>query len=236
MTLFNTQDGSRVLARATLTGAAALVAAAAAVAMLPGAALADAHEPAVCAVEDPAADVTDEIATELYDCLIGNMRAQLATLDAGGEITGPSWLLSDRAEARAFLDYESVTTAPYTSATHGNRYVVNLADPVAMPLYSQFEEGVPMTVGGILAKPSFVINAEGVARLGPLFLMERAEDGAFPDMGDWIYTAIMPNGNMMGRTGEHNSNGMQFCADCHLGIGMDTDSMTYLPEEYRVSN
>jgi len=66
--------------------------------------------------------------------------------------------------------------------------------------------------------------------------MEKAEVGAFPDTGDWIYTAIMPNGSMMGRTGGANSGGMQFCADCHLGIGSETDSLTYLPEEYRIAN
>jgi len=235
MTLFKTQDDTNTSTRALLMGAAALFATVGAVTLLPSAAVAqDAHQ--VCALDNPDDEVTDEIAAELYDCLIGNMRAQLATLEAGGEIEGDSWLLSDRPEARAFLDYESVTTGAYTSATHGNRYVVNLADPVAMPLYSQFEEGVPMTVGGILAKPSFFIDGEGRACPGPLFLMERAEDGAYPEMGDWIYTAVMPNGNLMGRTGGQNSGGMQFCADCHLGIGMDTDSMTYLPEEYRVSN
>ncbi len=66
--------------------------------------------------------------------------------------------------------------------------------------------------------------------------MEKAGEGAFPDTGDWIYTAIMPNGSMMGRTGGANSDGMRFCADCHRGIGFETGGMTYLPEEYRIAS
>ncbi|RNF34983.1 hypothetical protein A7A09_008315 [Paracoccus methylarcula] len=189
-----------------------------------------------CTLSDPAAEVGDEDAAALYDCLSDALQEQLAVLEAGDKIDGPSWLLSDLPEARAFLSWESVTRSPYISATHGERYVVNLADPAAMPTYSRFEEGGPMPVGGILGKPSFTISDKGQAKPGPLFLMEKAEEGAFPDTGDWIYTAIKPSGALMGRTGAENSGGMQFCADCHMGIGAETDSMTYLPEEYRIGN
>lgn len=236
MTLPTIADGKPQPARATVLACGALLLGAGVVAALPsGATATEGQAIPTCALEDPSAEVTDAAAAALYDCLIAGMRAQLATLESGGKIAGPSYLLSDRPEARAFLDYDSVTTGAYTSATHGNRYVYNLADPVAMPLYSQFEDGVPMVVGGILAKPSFTISDKGEARLGPLFLMEKAETGAFPEMGDWIYTAVLPNGKTMGRTGDKNSKGMQFCADCHIGIGADTDSMTYLPEEYRLA-
>lgn len=187
-----------------------------------------------CSVPDPA-QVSDAQAEALYVCITDTLRAQLATLEAGGTIEGLSWLLSDRPEARAFLEWDSVTRAPYTSATHGGRYVVNLAAPNAIETYRQFEDGVPMPVGGLLAKPSFTISDTGTAQLGPLFLMERAEDGAFPEMGDWIYSAVMPTGSVLGPTGGPNNGAVQFCADCHMAIGADTDSMTYLPEEYRVS-
>lgn len=46
----------------------------------------------------------------------------------------------------------------------------------------------------------------------------------------------MPGDSLMGRTGGENGDAMQFCADCDMGIGAETDSMTYLPEEYRVAN
>lgn len=218
----------------TVFGAAALTLVAGAFAVLPTPSAADGH--GSCRLADPAAEVTDEDATALYACLTAMLESHLAALEAGETIESPSWLLSDRPEARAFLSWGSVTTGPYISATHGERYVVNLADAAAMPTYSQFEDGSPMPMGGILGKPSFTISETGEARLGPLFLMEKAEEGAFPDTGDWIYTAILPNGSTMGRTGGANSGGMQFCADCHLGVGFETDSMTYLPEEYRIAN
>lgn len=218
---------------AATTGAVLLWAVAGAVA-LPSASQADTH--GACVLSDPAAEVSDADAAMLYDCLKERMQAQIDTLDAGGEVEGQSWVLSDRPEARDFLSYPSVTRAPYTSGTHGGRYVVNLADADAMPSYSQFEDGGPMPVGAILAKPSFVISDAGEAQLGPLFLMEKAEEDAFPDTSDWIYTVVTPTGGLMGRTGGQNSGGMQFCADCHMGMASETDSMTYLPEAYRVSN
>jgi len=216
-----------------LIGAAALTLTLGSLAIAPTPATADT---ASCTVSAPEAELSDEQAAALYTCLTEALEAQLATLDAGGEIEGPSWLLSDRPEARAFLSWASVTRAPYPSATHGGRYVVNLAGPDAMPSYSRFEAGGPMPVGGSLAKPSFTVSNDGTAQLGPLFLMEKAEEGAYPEMGDWIYSAIMPNGSTMGRTGGPGNDAVQFCADCHLGIGAETDRMTYLPEEYRIAN
>lgn len=189
-----------------------------------------------CTVPDLGDRITDAQASALYDCLTAAMAAQLETLDAGDAIEGPSWLRADMPAARAFLGWQSVTTAPYESGTHGGRYVVNLADPVAFPSYSLFEDGGPMPVGGILAKPSFTVSDEGTAALGPLFLMELAADGTYPEMGDWIYSAIMPDGSVMGPTGGPQNDRVQFCADCHLAIGGDTDSMTYLPDEYRLRN
>ncbi|PIV73087.1 MAG: hypothetical protein COW55_14295 [Rhodobacteraceae bacterium CG17_big_fil_post_rev_8_21_14_2_50_65_11] len=227
MTKIKTKDA----AKATI-GAAAVVLSLGLSVALPGSASANV---ASCTVPNPE-EISDDDAQALYDCIIAVMQEHRTTLEAGGEIEGPSWLLSDAPEAQAFLDYESVARVPYESGTHGGRYVYNLADPVAMPSYSQYEAGSPMPVGGILAKPSFVVSDTGEARLGPLFLMERAEDGAYPEMGDWIYSAIMPNGSVLGPTGGPNHGRVQFCADCHLGMGAETDSMTYVPEEYRIAN
>lgn len=218
---------------ATTTGAVLLWALAGAL-TLPAAGQADTHD--TCVLSDPTAEVSDADAIALYDCLMERMQVQINMLEAGDEVEGQSWVLSDRPEARDFLAYSSVTRAPYTSGTHGGRYVVNLADAAAMPSYSKFEDGGPMPAGAILAKPSFVISDAGEAQLGPLFLMEKAENGAFPETGDWIYSAVTPQGSLMGRTGGQNSGGMQFCADCHMGMASETDSMTYLPEAYRISN
>lgn len=70
-----------------------------------------------CAAENPCAadeakEVSDEEAAQLYACLTDLMEEQVVALEAGQMIEGPSWLLSDRQEARAFLGWEKVSTVP----------------------------------------------------------------------------------------------------------------------------
>jgi hypothetical protein len=91
-----------------------------------------------------------------------------------------------------------------------------------------------MPEGGIVAKPTFSIGADGQAYWETLFLMEKAAEGTSPDTNDWIYTAIMADGALMGRTLGANSDAMQFCADCHIGMSDGTDDLLFMDEEYRV--
>ncbi len=197
-----------------------------------------------CAVEDPCApcaacdpcaacgpcaaacapEVTDEEARAAYDCIIENLRgAQLDT----------SWADSDLDGAMDFLDWENVANAPYPSATHGNRLATNHANPLALSQYEMYEEIEAVPAGGIIAKPTFTVNPHGEAELGPLFLMEKAEAGAFPDSNDWIYSTVNPDGSLMGRTGGMNSDMMQSCAGCHMAMGGEWDDLIFLPDEYR---
>jgi hypothetical protein len=39
---------------------------------------------------------------------------------------------------------------------------------------------------------------------------------------------------VFGTTGGAGGAKMQFCADCHLSVAPDVDSMMFMPEEYRV--
>ena len=64
--------------------------------------------------------------------------------------------------------------------------------------------------------------------------MEKMPAGFSADDGDWKYAMVMPDGSLFGETKGANSAGMRFCADCHLGLGEETDSMLFLPEEARV--
>ncbi len=45
---------------------------------------------------------------------------------------------------------------------------------------------------------------------------------------------IMPNGSVFGTTWGAGNEKVQFCADCHISVAPDVDSMFFMPEEYRV--
>ena len=125
---------------------------------------------------------------------------------------------------------------PYPSSTHGGRFATNHANEIAAEVYGDYEDIGEMPAGGVIAKPTFTVDAAGKASLGPLFLMEKAEAGSFPGTNDWIYTTVQPDGSLMGRTGGYNSEQMeQMCAACHTAMGADSDDLLFIPEEFRVN-
>jgi hypothetical protein len=161
---------------------------------------------------------------------------QQAAVQGDTSVVLASWTESDRSEGSDFAGWINFATTPYISSTHGERFATNHANAVAAEAYGRYEEIGEMPAGGVIAKPTFSINASGEALWETLFLMEKAEAGASPDTNDWIYTAIMPDGALMGRTLGANSDGMYFCAACHMGMGAESDDLIFLPEEYRLQN
>jgi len=120
---------------------------------------------------------------------------------------------------------------PYIAETHGERYAVNLANAVAARVYGQFRDLKEMPVGGIIAKPSFMVDATGKAVPGPLYIMEKMPKGWNPATADWRYAMIMPGGRTYGMTKGVNSDGMKFCHDCHVGA-KENDYLFFTEEEY----
>lgn len=141
---------------------------------------------------------------------------------------------SELPEAKSFLDWKNFATAPYPSATHGNRFVVNYGNDVAEGPYGRYEEIGTMPQGGIVAKPSFTVAANGGAALGPLFLMEKMEAGWHPESSDWRYTMVMPDGAVSGRTRGENAQAVEFCVGCHAAVADGQDNLFFIPEEWRV--
>ncbi len=95
--------------------------------------------------------------------------------------------------AKTYRNWRLFNTAPYRSATHGNRYVNNYANED-----SYGKPGAVMPPGTVLAKDSFTVTAESAAFGGALFLMEKLATGASPENDDWSYTIIMPDGSILG--------------------------------------
>jgi hypothetical protein len=134
--------------------------------------------------------------------------------------------------ARDYLVWTVYSTAPYISATHGNRYVSNYANPKGAE-YGKFEEGTRLPVGSVLTKDSFVVNAKGEVVIGVLSLMEKMESGFNPEFGDWRYTMILPDGQVLGTTGGAGSEKIIFCAGCHAAVDESQGSLYFVPQGYR---
>ena len=167
------------------------------------------------------AEITVAEAGAAYDCLIDEM--------AGGY---------DRASLKLVANYRSwtnVAAAPYQSATHGSRYVNNYANATGAASYKKFEDVGTMPAGSVLAKDSFVVNANGTTAAGPLFVMEKRNAGFNADSFDWAYTMINPDGTVFGVTKGQGSANVEFCIECHVSMADDQDSLFFLPEESRVN-
>ena len=163
---------------------------------------------------------TEAEAVAAYDCIADAMQAGYAK--------------SGHPVAAAYIDWPRYNKVPYRSETHGNRYVNNYANDVARD-YGAFEDAGVMPAGSVVAKNSFGVSAKGQVSLGPLFVMEKMSAGFNPASADWRYTMIMPDGSIYGTTKGASSAKVQFCVDCHMGLAEDTDSLLFMPDEYRIS-
>jgi hypothetical protein len=159
-------------------------------------------------------ELTPAEALAAYDCLLEDL--------------AKAYRKSGLAIARDYQGWGLYSASPYQSATHGSRYVHNYANE---PAYGRFEEAGVMPAGAVAAKDSFTVSAKGQVEVGPLFIMEKMASGFSPETNDWRYTMVMPDGAIFGQTKGKASDQMQFCADCHLAT--DTDSLFFLPEEFR---
>jgi len=171
-----------------------------------------------CAAAAPA-ELTEAQAVKEWDRLVSHLRIAYARSGVPAAID--------------FFNWKNVTTAPYQSSTHGDRYMVNIVNDIGLETYTQWEALKKMPAGSIVAKPTISGKADGTAVAGPLFLMEKMASGWNADTWDWKYTMVMANGQLWGETGGKNSQGMTFCADCHNAMGEDTDAVIFLPEENR---
>ncbi len=132
-----------------------------------------------------------------------------------------------------YQSLEQFNTAPYLSASHGNHYLNNYGNAEA-EVYAQYEDAGKFSEGAILFKDSFSIAGNQEIILGPLFIMQKMEEGFHPVSGDWKYIQIQPTGEMLGETNGLNSEKVEYCIGCHL-TREASDHLFFLPEEYRIT-
>ena len=164
------------------------------------------------------AELSDAEAVAAYDCVLNELKAAYAK--SGNDI------------AVSYANWSRYSKQSYQSGTHGGRYVQNYANAKARA-YGAYEKSGPMPSGAVLAKDSFAVKPNGRISVVPLFLMEKMNAGFNVDSGNWRYTMLLPNGSVFGTTGGVGGAKMQFCAECHISVAPEVDSMLFMPEEYR---
>lgn len=168
-------------------------------------------------VPDPAT-LSDADAASIYDRISDDMVDR--------------YRLSRQPVAARYRSWPRFNRTPYRSATHGERYINNYANPAAAASYGRNQ--APMSPGAVLAKDSFTVTALGEVFTGPLFLMEKMAPGFSLESGDWRYTMIMPDGSLFGTTDGAGRDRMAFCAACHQAAGADNDFLFFVPEAFRI--
>lgn len=139
--------------------------------------------------------------------------------------------LSDIVAAKAFGKWRRYNSVPYNSATHGNRYVNNYANPLAKR-YGNLKTGEILPKGAVIAKDSFTVTSDRSVFAGALFVMEKLAPGESPQTGDWRYQMIMPDGSLFGDTKGAGSNEVAFCHGCHA-VQKEQDFLYFIPEPFR---
>ena len=131
-----------------------------------------------------------------------------------------------------YQDWTRFTMRAFVSYAHGGRFVHNYGNRKAGS-YGRFENAGAQPAGAVLVKDSFLVR-NGTVVAGPLFVMEKMPVGFSADSDNWRYTLVMPGGKMIGTTNGVGSSNVEFCIGCHMAAE-DTDSLMFLPEEYRSS-
>ena len=167
-------------------------------------------------VADPATLAPAE-AQAIYDRLRPDLARRYA---AGGD-----------ASAGSYQSWRKFNSAPYSSMTHGRRFVNNYANEAA-EAYGEAEGAGQLPVGAIVAKDSFVVTKAGEIRPGPLFLMEKMPAGFNYVTGDWRYSMVTAGGELAGRTGGPGAERVEFCISCHLAQEAQ-DHLFFVPLDLR---
>jgi hypothetical protein len=143
----------------------------------------------------------------------------------------------------AFSKWKKYSTAPYHSA-HVNRFiddinaksifVMNYANDKAK-VYEKYEKAGVFPEGSVLIKYSVLVTAEGgKVEIAPLFIMEKLKIGSRPETGDWRYDMVFPNAEHGTKNLSSAEFSEQICMECHQQYGRETDSVMFVPDDYRI--
>lgn len=139
---------------------------------------------------------------------------------------------SGQSSVKGYTSWRRYNRTPYLSSTHGDRYVNNFANELAIG-YDSLKKGDKIQPGAVFAKDGFAVTKEGAVLPGRLFVMEKLTAGSNPQTGDWRYMAVETDGSIIGDSVNDPQNAMEFCHICHKARS-SRDFLFYVPPGYRI--
>jgi len=166
-------------------------------------------------------DLTAEEAQAVYDCLEGALHE--------GYTEGPKqWIPEDVVED--YRDWQLASTHPAAPGFHAGRFLLTWVNDTGFDAYTEYAEDPDIPAGTWIAKESFSVGEDGGVTPGPLFIMQKVEEGTSPDTDDWYYMAVAASGTPMA------VNVMTVCNECHMGTFGYQGGLGYPVPEARLGN
>ena len=168
-------------------------------------------------IENPA-DLSHAEANEIYD----RLRKRMAD----------AFELAGVEEIEDYQSWKRYNSAPYISATHGQRFVNSFGNSKATN-YGKLPKGETYPEGTVFAKDSITVIDDERTYPGAMFMMEKLAEGAHPETADWRYVMVLPDGTTFGDTTGSEPKLVKYCHACHVAKASD-DYVFFVPEEYQL--
>lgn len=162
--------------------------------------------------------LSDDEARIAGDCVEGVRRAAFA--------------MAEHLPAREHAGWARMTTRPYRSEHSLQSVYVEVFANARAADYARFEDGTPLPIGAGIAKAAFRVSHDGEVAPAQLYMLEKMPPGFDPETGDWRYTMIGPDGQIVGQTGGRADAWMGHCKVCHV-IARDQDFLLFPAPPYR---
>jgi hypothetical protein len=136
---------------------------------------------------------------------------------------------SESPPAREFGTWRLYSSQPFGSE-HGS--YLEIFGNAKAAAFGRFEDAGVLPEGAILAKSHFSVTENGTITRGPLLMMEKMPRGFDPEINDWRFRVVAPDGTIAGETQGRNAAAFAYCADCHKA-GRKQDFLMFVPPQYR---
>lgn len=174
-----------------------------------------------CNPGKPGSELTGEEAQAVYDCIADELNA--------GYLQGEKKDFPEEF-VQEYRDWSQASKLPAAPGFHGGRFLLTWVNPTGFDAYVQYAEDPTIPSGTVIAKESFSVGDDGSVQHGPLFIMQKVEQGRSPETQDWFYMAVAPNGSPMG------IDVMTACNECHVGNFGHQGGLGYPVEEARLDH
>ncbi len=139
-----------------------------------------------CSADKAGSELTGDEAEALYQCLKDSLQAGYAE---GEKRWIPEEFVTD------YPQWTRASTIPAAPGFHGGRFLITYVNDAGDEEYLKYGgDDMDIPAGTVIAKESFSVNDSGEVSKGPLFIMQKVEEGTSPETMDWYYMMVAPNG------------------------------------------